>query len=144
MTEAAKCALRMLARMDRTEAELTLRLLKKGFSEEEAEAVVAEMMECGYINDRRYAHSFVRSRCGDKSRMQILYALREKGISQEYIEEALEEEMPESEIPLIEKMILKRRVNPENTDRSEREKIAASLYRKGFKTSDIRKALDNL
>ena len=144
MSEAVSAALRMLAAMDRTEAELRLRLLKKGFSEEEAEAAVSEMKELGYVDDCRYARSYVRSRCGEKSRMQILYALKEKGIERDRIEEALDEEMPESEIPLIEKLIAKRAPDPEETDRRERERIAASLCRKGFKIQDIRKAMDNL
>ena len=142
--EAVNTALRMLARMDRTEAELKLRLLKKNFTEEEAQAAAESMKAYGYLNDRRYAESYIRVHRDEKSRMQMTCKLLEKGIDRETVNAAMREEGPEEEIRLIISLIGKRIPDPSVADRETLEKTKAWLYRRGFRAEDIRKAVDDI
>jgi len=58
-------ALDILSRRDHSEAELTLKLRRKGVGEEEAAAVVARLRELGYLDDRRLAGRIVESALAD-------------------------------------------------------------------------------
>lgn len=87
-----EAALKLLDYQDRTSSELREKLVKKGFSEEEAENVVLSFEESGLVNDERYASLYAQSKLGaGKGSRWIKQKLREKGISDEVIENAIQE-----------------------------------------------------
>ncbi len=93
MTEeekAREAALRLLDYQDRTASELKSRLIKKGYSEELSQAVTDNLSEANLINDEHYAELYAESlmNSGKGSRL-IKNKLREKGISDSIIDEAL-------------------------------------------------------
>jgi len=80
-------------RRERTVAEVRVRLERVGVVEGEIDAVIAELLEFGYLDDARYARVFTE----DKRTLEawgserIARTLRERGVERELIEVALAE-----------------------------------------------------
>ena len=96
-----------------------------------------------YIDDVRYANSYVAYASGQKSRKQIQQELARKGVSQEIILQVLasEESQEDSELELINRLIVKKHYNDETATYEERRKMIGFLYRKGFALDKIYKVL---
>lgn len=135
-----KRALYLLEKQERTSQQLFQKLREGGYSEELAKDAVAYCEGYGYINDRSYAERYVRTYQSTKSDLQIRNALYQKGINGELVEQALQEREYE-ESNMIEQFLKKRRYNPEQADRKEQQKTYQYLMRKGFSSSDIRRAM---
>lgn len=81
------------ARSEQCEADIRLKLLRKGLSEGEAQQIIEYLKEHNYLNETRYAQAYARS----KSRLsgwgpwKIKNALALKGISHEVILEAVQQ-----------------------------------------------------
>lgn len=135
---ARKRAMFLLEKMDRTESQLRDKLRQGFYSEDIIDDAVSYVKSFHYIDDNRYAESYVRCQKERKSKRQIQRDLLQKGIKREIIEEALEAEYePESEEELILKWIEKRHYNIENSDIKEKQKMYQFLMRKGFRSEDI-------
>lgn len=82
-----------LAASDRSSKELYDKVIKKGITDDVAREVLAVYAEKGYIDDRRYAESFVRSKMTyDRLGVRAIgYKLSQKGIDRDLIEEVLAE-----------------------------------------------------
>jgi len=136
---ARKKILALLERMDRTEQDLRQRMKRSGFEEELVEDAIAYARQFGYIDDERYARNYAKSRSGSKSHRQIEAELRRKGFTGRLPEELYEEARPEEEA--IRNLIRRKTDDVENLEPEARQKLAASLYRKGFPSELIRKEL---
>lgn len=142
--KATEKAMALLLHKDRTRFELTDRLKKFGFSSEAINEAMAYVESFGYIDDLRYACNFVSFRRENKSAKEIIYKLREKGVSQEIIEQAMEEEYQgESDAicRLLEKRLKGRNVS--ELTREEKEKHMAYLCRKGYSFRAVQCALQS-
>lgn len=143
--KAIEKAMQLLLYKDRTERELSERLKQTGFSEQAVRAAMEYVESFGYIDDLRYATNYVSFRRESKSRREIIYKLREKGVADNTIEQALEEEYQgegEAIRNLLEKRLKGKKI--EELERRERDKHIAYLCRKGYSYSEIQRALDNL
>ena len=78
-----------------------------------------------YVDDARYASVYVRSHINRKSRREITYALSAKKISDEWIEEAFEENPLPDEREIVMRLIQKKCPASELKDR--RDKVIAYL-----------------
>ena len=136
---ARKKILALLERMDRTEQDLRQRMKRAGFEEELVEDAIAYARKFGYIDDERYAINYAKTRSGSKSRRQTEAELRQKGFSGKMPEELYEDAGPEEEA--IRNLIRKKTTDVENMEQEAKQKLAASLYRKGFPSELIRKEL---
>lgn len=143
--KAIEKAMQLLLYKDRTERELSERLKQTGFSEQAIRAAMEYVESFGYIDDLRYATNYVSFRRESKSRREIIYKLREKGVADNTIEQALEEEY-QGEGEAIRNLLKKRLKGKkiEELERRERDKHIAYLCRKGYSYSEIQRALDNL
>lgn len=130
-------AMALLKHMDRTEAELKRKLEMAGFSGDIIQEAIGYVTSYHYIDDLRYASSYVRLRKSSKSKRQIIGELQQKGISGTDIQEALSSEY-ESEEEAIQREISKKFSDVKSLTRKERQKIAAKLYRKGYGMDLIR------
>ncbi len=130
-------AMALLKHMDRTEAELKRKLEMAGFSGDIIQEAIAYVTSYHYIDDLRYASSYVRLRKSSKSKRQIIGELQQKGISGIDIQEALSSEY-DSEEEAIQREINKKFSDVKSLTREERQKIAAKLYRKGYGMDLIR------
>ncbi len=138
-----KRALRLLERKDYSRKELSDRLKKDGYESEMIDKIIEYVDSYHYLDDSRVAESYVRSRSGYKSKREIEYLLKQKGISDEEIDIALEENY-ENEEEVIRKQIHKYHVTEDSLKEmsyEEKQKIAAKLYRKGFEPDKIKRQL---
>lgn len=144
-----KRALRLLERKDYSRKELKERLLKDGYSVELVEQIIDYVDSFHYLDDTRVAGSYIRGRKEYKSKRELEYLLKQKGISEEEIAQALEdnyinEDGISQEEAAIRRNLAKYRVTEETLEEmsyEEKQKIAAKLYRKGFEQDKIRKLL---
>ena len=128
--------------MDRTEAQLREKLLSAGFEPEITEQAMEYVRSFGYLDDERYVRNYVEYRQNQKSRRQIVQELQfRKGVSSELIEKVCRELEPADEQMLIRKELRKKHYEPEGCDEKQRQKLMASLLRKGFRMEDIRAAM---
>ena len=82
-----------LNRRERTVAEVRARLERAEVQGEEIDAVVAELLEFGYLDDARYARVFTQDKRALEAwgNERIARSLRERGVERELIEAALAE-----------------------------------------------------
>ncbi|BCN31411.1 regulatory protein RecX [Anaeromicropila herbilytica] len=133
-------ALAILKFMDRTENELRQKLKQGDYAEKLIDVIIEYIKSYHYIDDERYAYNYVRSKKDAKSKRQIQMELHNKGIEKSIIEAALEDEL-ENDDSAIKRAIAKKTNDIESLTQIEKQKLAASLYRKGFRSEDIRKYL---
>lgn len=139
---ATKRAMHLLERMDRTEHQLREKLKTGGYPEECIDAAVEYVKRYHYIDDLRYACTYVRLSQERLSRLQIKMKLAQKGIDRELIERALEEEYEAEEIEQIRRLLEKKNYTGEAADEKEFRRTYQFLLRRGFHSSDILKAMN--
>ncbi len=135
-------ALYLLEQMDRTEAQLRRKLMEGHYPEFLIDEAVDYVKSYHYIDDLRYAESYIRLHQQQKSRLELKQFLMKRGVPAELIDRAFEEEYTECEGELIDRLLGKREYDPENTDINEKRKIYQYLLRKGFSASEIRRRMD--
>ena len=144
-----KRALRLLERKDYSRKELSDKLKKDGYAEELVEKIIEYIDSYHYLDDTRVAGSYIRSRMGYKSKRELEYMLKQKGISEEEIDLAIlenyknEEGIPQEEVAIL-RQLQKYHLTEEAVQElsyEEKQKIAARLFRKGFEADKIKKML---
>lgn len=136
--------MRLLEDMDRTEAALREKLRQGFYPPDLIDQAVDYVKSFGYLDDGRFAENFVRSRQGAKSRREIEAALRQKGVSGELIERAMEacyEEKGEEEAIL--RLMKRKKFSPNDADEAEKQKMYAFFARKGFRYDSVRQVIQN-
>lgn len=134
-----KSAMQILEFKTRTEQELRQKLKAKEFSEDQIEDAVEYVKSFGYINDRRYAETYILNRQQEKSRTKILQELMQKGIDHSVAEEAWEEacDSERSERSILREQMEKKLSGTEVPDEKQLRRIFAFFMRRGFKYDDI-------
>ena len=125
-TRAKKRAMFLLERMDRTEHQLREKLMQNGY-----------VRKYHYIDDLRYATTYISYQQKKKSRQKLKMDLIAKGIEKSVIEQALDEVFDSDEQLKIRQLLEKKHYEPKECDRKEQQKIYQYLMRRGFKSSDI-------
>lgn len=143
---AAEKAMSLLLHKDRTRKELFERLYRCGFSEESSKEAMSYVESFGYINDRRYVENYIMFQKGRRSRKEMIYKLSEKGISKELVCQVMEEMEYDGEEDAIQVLAMKKlKGRPiHEISYEEKNKIIASLGRKGFELHSIKKVLSQL
>lgn len=143
LTRAKHRALYILERCDRTEQELRTKL-SRNYEPEIVEEAIRYVKQYDYINDKRYAVNYLKSRCQIKSRRQVEQELLyKKGISRDILEEASQETEAQDESLLIRRWMEKKHFSPEAATQEEQRKLYQFLMRRGFQSEDILKELRN-
>lgn len=83
-------ALQLLARQAYSQAQLVERLRRRGAPEAVIAQVVKKLMSYRYLDDAAYAEQVVRSKQRGYGRMALKRTLRQKGIAEPLIDQALE------------------------------------------------------
>jgi len=144
-TYAMDKAVSLLALRSRTEKEIVDSLHKNAYPDVIIARVMQRLQEAGYIDDKAFARHWVsaRSSKGVGTR-RISYELRQKGVSQEDIEDVLSElETPDilsSAIQAAKKVSRSKDLS----SYADQKKILAALARRGFDYSTARKALQEV
>ena len=135
-------AMHILERADRTEEELRTKLRQDLYPEEIVTIAIQYVKSFGYVGDERYACNFAHSKARTKSKCEVKMLLQQKGISQEFIENALEncyEELDEKDT--IQRLLEKKRFCLETASDKEKKRMYDYLLRKGFRYDDIRQVI---
>lgn len=141
--EAKDKALRLLEFRSHTEKELTDKLKRAGAQEFDIEEILEFCRNYGFVDDRKFAIAKAKDLKNIKKygKQRIKSELYSKGISTEYIEEAisgLEDDEEDVLLPLVEKR-LKGDFEKKNVDKC----IRYFLYR-GYNFGDIKSCIENI
>jgi regulatory protein len=136
-------ALRLLGRRDYSAAELTTRLVDRGYGADDVRAAIDALTADGTIDDRRTAFAHVRTAARVKGRgtHRIRRELEARGIAAPIIREALEQLSPDDDLAAIRRLLERRRV-PHPMPPDQRRRLFAQLIRRGFSASLVARALD--
>lgn len=145
--DARRKAMRLLEHMDRTERGLREKLRQTGFSPRAVDYALAYVESYGYIDDERYARTYIAYRMDTKSRQKIIQELIGKGIDKETAESAWEEEaalnMPD-EREILYRTVEKKYSPDTELDEKEMRRLQGYLVRRGFSYSDIKSVLEDM
>ena len=120
-------------------------LIRKGFSDEETSEVCDYIEEVGLVDDDLYVKFFVEDsfRIKNKGARKIVYELKQRGIDDDKIEEAIEEASDIEYEALKEAYERKLEATKSETDPYKRKnKIIRFLISRGFDYSDIKDIVD--
>ena len=138
---AKKRALHLLEQMDRTEKQLRDKLLANEYPQSCIDGAIAYVKGFHYLDDSRYASNYVRFSQEKMSRVQMKQKLMQKGIASSVIADAIEEGYVADEMEQIMALLQKRKFVPEEADEKEFQRTYQYVMRRGFKSSDILKAM---
>jgi len=135
-------ALRLLGRRDYTTAELTTRLIDRGYVPEEVAAAVARLTADGSLDDRRVARGHVRvaSQAKGRGRLRIQAELQARGIESDIAREALADLSPDNDRKAIERFLTRR--HPDGLPAGSRDRVVRQLLRRGFPADAIAAVLN--
>lgn len=141
-------AYRFLSFRSRSEKEIRDFLRKKKAPDEITERVIVKLKEQKFLNDETFARMWVESRSRVKPRSQFVLKmeLKQKGISEEIIEQVMHSSQTEvhSDLALAKKLVeqkMKRYKGMEKQDIYQ--KLGGVLARKGFTWEVSKKAIDD-
>ena len=131
----------LLKSRDRTELEIR-RKLKDGYYPQEAiDYAVDFLKRYGFVDDENYGRNYIRVYGDRRSRKQLEFELRNKGIGREAID-LLMEECQVSEDEQICRFLRKRGYEKDTAQPKERAKLTAALARKGFSYDAIYRVME--
>lgn len=136
-------AMAILKHMDRTEKELYNKLEEAYYTDTIIERTIEYLKDYHYIDDERYASNYIRTRKNTISKLSIRTKLNQKGINKDILEKIINIEYDreasdtDPEIMAINKAILKKHKDITLLTQEEKQKLIASLYRKGFDLDNI-------
>jgi regulatory protein len=135
-------ALGLVARRMRSEWELRDYLKRKEYAPEVTEFVINWLAEYGYADDIKFADAWVRNRRLLKatSTRRLRQELKQKRVSNEIIDQVLEEDETDEKQVLRELVERKRR----QTKYQDKVKLMQYLSRQGYDYGDIKDVVDEL
>lgn len=139
---AKKKAISLLTVQDRTESQLRKKLLEQGYEDAVVDEAINYVKGYKYIDDERYAKNYIHYRMQQKSRQQLRIELVKKGVSEDVILVALQEEYEVEERDLIRKLLEKKRYC-DDLEYKEKHRIISYLMRRGFQLEDIRSCMSD-
>lgn len=138
---AKKRAMHLLEQMDRTERQLRDKLIAGEYPAECVDAAIEYVKMFHYLDDYRYACTYIEYRKDKMSRGQLSMKLMQKGVSKEWIDRAMEECNEEEETGQIVALLQKKHYDAKACDQKEFMRIYQFLVRRGFKSNDILKCM---
>lgn len=146
-------ALFVLERRDYTSAELQRKLMDKEFSEESISLAMDKLIEYGLIDDRRFTEQYLRCHYEQYSRRVLSMKLLKKGIQTELFDMVYSQMTSELDTNPEEEALRKavcvavRKAERKGYSKvclpaDEKNRIIASLYRKGFSVGLINSELN--
>lgn len=146
MTKRKPTAEEMLVRMaglcagaEQSAADIRSKILKQGFSTEEAERMIAYLQRNRYLDDERYARAYAvdKVRFSGWGRMKVRMGLRAKGMADSVIVQALEY-IPEADYEeTIGKVMRSKAKGLDITEVKDRQKLYRQMAARGFESQMI-------
>lgn len=138
-------ALRLLDYRPRTVMEIRQRLTQKGFGSEEIKNVILRLQRANLLQDEQFARMWVENRneFHPRSKRLIRFELKNKGVSDQVIDNVLEDCMDDGELALRAGQKYARKLDP--IDRVEfRKRLSAYLARRGFSYGTVAPVVQSL
>ena len=137
-------AINVLSRRLYSEYELKRKLLMREVATEVIDAVIKKLVSIELLNDVTFASIYMEAeiRMQKKSRSQIIFDLRKKGISEQIIEDLMETFSFENEQKILKQELKKayERYSQKKLTKFElQNKVTTALGRKGFNFDEIRR-----
>ncbi|MCR5107285.1 MAG: recombination regulator RecX [Lachnospiraceae bacterium] len=143
-------AMNILKKQDKTVRDLKLKLKDALYTEEIAQDAIDYVRGYNYVDDVRYSENYIRSVCERSGIPEIKRKLMAKGVSGEDIERAVNNCYEEGILndekgnEIIRKLLLKKLRSEGENFCKDRERILASVCRKGFSVKDAESVYDTL
>jgi regulatory protein len=132
----------LLARREHTRRELHGKLLPHAESEAELAALLDDFQTRGWLSERRYVEQLAHARLGRYGSLRLAHELKQKGVSDALITEAL----PEARATDLEaaREVWRRKFVQPPVNAQERARQARFLHSRGFPAEVIRKVLGGI
>ena len=143
--KALQNALKLLDYRPRTEKEVRQRLNTKGFDAQEIDKVIIRLREANLLQDQQFARMWIESRneFHPRSQRMMRFELRNKGVSEQIIDQALSDGLDEEELASRAAEKYAHKLDPSN--RLEfRKKLSAYLARRGFTYGTVAPVVNHL
>jgi regulatory protein len=141
-------AYRLLASRGRTTRELRDRLQQRGHMPDDIDEVIHQLVNEGYLNDRRFAFDWARYRLQAKplGRRRLAWEIQRRGVDSELLEEVLDNVYAEFNQVVLAEQALRKHLRVAGTPRSmiERQKLSRHLLSLGFDLDTISTALTTI
>ena len=131
----------LLEQMDRTEQQLREKLKQGGYPQACIDLALEYVKSFHYVDDYRYACTYINYRQDRMSRYQLKVKLYGKGVSGELIDRALEECYEGDEQDQIIRLLEKKKFDAQNSDQKEFTRVYQYLMRRGFRSNDVLRAM---
>ena len=141
MPRARERALYLLQSQGRTAAQMEKKLSGDGYPKEIINRVMEFLTEYRLIDDSAYTENFIRVNREKKSRRQMVFELRQKGVDRQDISRILEES-PQDDLAAARNLLKKRLRGTDLSDLRERNRLGAYLGRRGFSCDVIRRVIE--
>lgn len=138
---AVKRAMHLLERQERTECQLREKLAQSAYPKEAIEEAISYVKSFRYLDDGRYARTYIRYHQDQRSKMRLEQDLLRRGVQKEIIAQSMEEEYSSDEKAQIRSLLKKKHFLPDMADRDEMRKMYRFLQQKGFCSADIMSVL---
>lgn len=116
---------------DKTEAQVRRKLMEGFYPDRAIEYAVEFAKKYGYIDDERFVRNYLERGKDHKSRSQMVFELRQKGVSREILEQALLENPLDEELA-VRRYFERKHICLDESDASEIMRCKRALMRKGF------------
>ena len=136
-----KRALFLLEKMDRTEYQLRTKLKENGYPQDLIEDAMEYVKGYHYLDDERYARTYIQYHQESKSKQMLKMDLMKKGIKRELLETVMEEEFQGEESEMIQALLKKKHYNDKEATPEEKRRVFQYLMRRGFRGGDIQKEM---
>lgn len=135
-------ALKLLGRRDLTRAELTTRLLDRGYLTDDIEPALTRLGEERFLDDRRtaLAHARTASKIKGRGRVRIGRELEARGVAKNLIQEALNQISPDEDLDTVRRFLARKGITSP-PEPAERRRLFQQLVRRGFSIDLVSKAL---
>lgn len=138
-------AIKLLSVRGYTERRLREKLAARTFTADEIAQAIKRLKEQQFLDDRRFAEEFIRSRLAGRPRtgMALVRELIQRGLSRKFAEEAVKQNVPaSSEEDLARELLHRKQAMYGHLDTMTRKRrLMALLARRGFSYETISKVL---
>ena len=130
--------LQILSYRPRSIAEVRRKLSEQGFEPAVVDATIQRMKQNGLLGDEQFAHDWVENRAAFRPRSRRLLAmeLRQKGVAEEAIQQALSETQDEESLAYQSALQYARKITGKDWE-TFRKRLGAYLMRRGFSYGTI-------
>ncbi|RMG77032.1 MAG: RecX family transcriptional regulator [Bacteroidetes bacterium] len=144
LAQAMEKARRYCVYQDRCQAEVRRKLADWGFTGDDADQIIVQLISEDFINEERFAKSFARGKFRIKhwGKIKIKYELQKREISDYCIQKGLEEIDADEYFQTLCKLIEKEKEYLADYELTQ--KLIRKLYNKGYEYELIRNAIEQI